>query len=121
MKPDRSMLVAAAIAGFLAVALGAFGAHALNNHLEAAHHLETWKTAAQYHLIHSVAILAVAMMGTGFRRAACCWLGGVVLFSGSLYLLSVTGLKWMGAITPFGGLLLLAGWAALLWPRKSAD
>ncbi len=120
MKPDRFLIIAAAFAGFLAVALGAFGAHALKNTLEAASHLETWKTAAQYHLIHSVALLAVALAGIGFRRTAFCWLAGMILFSGSLYLLSVTGLKWLGAITPFGGLFLLAGWASLLWPRKNA-
>ncbi|MCE9520320.1 MAG: DUF423 domain-containing protein [Verrucomicrobia bacterium] len=105
----------------MAVTLGAFGAHALKDTLENSQHLETWKTAAQYHLVHSVAVLAVALAGAGFRRSAYCWLAGMILFSGSLYLLSVTGLKWLGAITPFGGLFLLAGWATLLLPAKSAD
>ncbi len=82
--------------------------------------METWKTAAQYHLVHSVALLSVALAGAEFRRSALCWLAGIVLFSGSLYLLSVTGLKWLGAITPFGGLLLLAGWTTLLLPQKNA-
>lgn len=82
--------------------------------------METWKTAVQYHLAHSLALLVVAMAGSGFRRAAWCWLAGTILFSGSLYLLSVTGVKWLGAVTPFGGLLLLAGWVALLLPQKRA-
>ena len=119
VKPDRTLLAAAAVSGFLAVALGAFGAHALQGLLEASRHTETWKTAVQYHLAHSLALLMVALAGVEFRRAAWCWLAGTVLFSGSLYLLSVTGVKWLGAVTPFGGLLLLAGWAALLLPRKS--
>lgn len=120
MKPDRLLLSAAAAAGFLAVALGAFGAHALKNMLENSGHLETWKTAVQYHLAHALALLVVAITGAGFRRAAWCWLAGTVLFSGSLYLLSVTGVRWLGAVTPFGGLLLLAGWIVLLLPRKGA-
>lgn len=120
MKPDRALLAAAAVVGFLAVALGAFGAHALEGLLEASRRTETWKTAVQYHLAHSAALLAVAVAGAGFRRAACLWLAGTVLFSGSLYLLCVTGMKWLGAITPFGGLFLLAGWIALLVPRKGA-
>jgi uncharacterized membrane protein YgdD (TMEM256/DUF423 family) len=120
VKPERSLLVIAAVAGFLAVALGAFGAHALRGVLEASHHMDTWKTAVQYHLAHAVALLGVALAGSGFRRTAWCWAAGTVLFSGSLYLLSVTGLRWLGAVTPFGGLLLLAGWAALLLPQKRA-
>jgi len=114
------MLAAAAVCGFLAVALGAFGAHALKGMLETSQHMETWKTAVQYHLAHSLALLVVAVAGGEFRRAAWCWLAGTVLFSGSLYLLSATGVKWLGAVTPFGGLLLLAGWIALLLPRKGA-
>lgn len=102
------------------MALGAFGAHALKGMLEASQHIESWKTAVQYHLVHSLAVLVVGLAGAEFRRAAWCWLGGTVLFSGSLYLLSVTGVKWLGAVTPFGGLLLLAGWIALLLPRKGA-
>ncbi len=120
MKPDRTFLAAAAISGFLAVALGAFGAHALQDMLEASRHTETWKTAVQYHLAHSLALLIAALAGAEFRRAAWCWLAGTVLFSGSLYLLSVTGAKWLGPVTPLGGLLLLAGWAALLLPRRRA-
>lgn len=120
MKPDRPILAAAAVFGFLAVALGAFGAHALKNLLEASRHMETWRTAVQYHLAHSIALVVVAVAGGEFRRAAWCWLAGMVLFSGSLYLLSATGVKWLGAVTPVGGLLLLAGWTALLLPRKGA-
>ncbi|HEY2574250.1 MAG TPA: DUF423 domain-containing protein [Verrucomicrobiaceae bacterium] len=113
------MLVTTAVTGFLAVALGAFGAHALRETLEKTQHLETWKTAVQYHLAHAVALLAVALAGPAWRRTAWCWMGGVLLFSGSLYLLAVTGIKWLGAVTPFGGLLLLAGWVMLLLPQKN--
>jgi uncharacterized membrane protein YgdD (TMEM256/DUF423 family) len=120
VKPDRFLIAAAAITGLLAVALGAFGAHALQGMLEASRHVDTWNTAVQYHLAHAVALLAVALAGVEFRRSAWCWLAGTVLFSGSLYLLSVTQARWLGAITPLGGVLLLAGWAALLLPRRNA-
>lgn len=112
--------------GFTAVALGAFGAHALKSSWEAsltaqevAYRLGVWHTAEQYHLIHAVAMLALALVSTGRRSARVwhCWLAGVVVFSGSLYLLCLTGVKWLGAITPLGGLLLLAGWLFLALGR----
>lgn len=114
------MLVAATVAGFTAVALGAFGAHALGPRLEAMQRLETWKTATLYHLVHAVALLAVAVAGRGLRVAAWCWVAGTILFSGSLYLLALTGLGYLGAITPCGGVLLLAGWLALLLRDRNA-
>jgi uncharacterized membrane protein YgdD (TMEM256/DUF423 family) len=100
--------------GFLAVALGAFGAHGLRARLGGA--VEMWKTAALYHLLHAVALLAVALVGERVRaKAAVCWLfiAGIVLFSGSLYLLALTGYSWLGPITPLGGAALLAGWLVL--------
>ena len=107
----------AAIAGSTAVALGAFGAHALKPTLLARGSLETWHTASLYHLVHAVALLGVALAtlggsapGQALARAATCWLAGTVLFSGSLYLLSVGGPRWLGPITPVGGVLLIAGW-----------
>jgi uncharacterized membrane protein YgdD (TMEM256/DUF423 family) len=90
----------AAIVGLCAVALGAFGAHLLRAHLDSLGTTETWHTGVLYHLVHAIALLVLS----GWR---------VVIFSGSLYLLAVTGFRWFGAITPLGGLAMLAGWFAL--------
>ena len=87
---------------FLGVALGAFGAHALKDKLDARGH-EVWRTAVLYHLVHAVAIYARG-------QQAWLFLAGIVVFSGSLYLLALTGQSWLGALTPVGGLLFLAGW-----------
>ena len=130
MKNGVFQLRVAAGLGFLAVALGAFGAHALQKSwdaalpaAEAAHRVEVWRTAALYHLTHAVALLALALSGAGLRFvwAWRCWLAGVILFSGSLYVLCLTGQKWLGAVTPFGGVLLLAGWLSLALCRRSAE
>jgi uncharacterized membrane protein YgdD (TMEM256/DUF423 family) len=102
----------------LAVVSGAFGAHALEDRL-ASDDLDLWQTAARYHMYHALALLAVASAAErwgGNLTAAAGWLflAGVVLFSGSLYLLSLTGARVLGAVTPFGGLCFILGWAALL-------
>ena len=104
----------AAVFCFLAVALGAFGAHGLRSTLEARGMLDAWNKAVFYHFIHAVALLVLALYGTINRGA--CWLlvVGILLFSGSLYLLAVTNLRWLGAVTPFGGLCFLAAWAWLV-------
>ena len=105
----------AAVLGFLAVALGAFGAHALRARLDPAA-LEVWRTAALYHLVHAVALLAVALAGARVRRGGLVcglWTAGIVIFAGSLYLLAVTGVRWLGAVTPLGGAAFLAGWLVL--------
>jgi uncharacterized membrane protein YgdD (TMEM256/DUF423 family) len=105
----------AAVFGFLAVALGAFGAHGLRTRLGPGS-IEIWKTAALYHLVHAVALLAVALAGTrlpGGRAVSWLWSIGIVVFGGSLYLLALTGVSWLGAITPLGGAAFLAGWAVL--------
>ena len=102
-----------AVFGFVAVALGAFGAHGLQDLLIKNARTATWETAAHYHLAHSVVLLLIAAIPP-FRRAA--WwlmLAGVVIFSGTLYAYALTNLKWLGAITPLGGVGLLAGWLAL--------
>jgi uncharacterized membrane protein YgdD (TMEM256/DUF423 family) len=104
----------AALFGASGVVLGAFGAHGLKAVLAANQTLEVWHTASLYHLLHAVVLLWAAARSLAFRLFAC----GILVFSGSLYLLAVTGLKWLGAITPLGGLLLIAGWLALL--RKEA-
>ncbi|MFB9886447.1 DUF423 domain-containing protein [Balneatrix alpica] len=115
------IVLAAALNGFLAVALGAFAAHGLKARLDA-YSLQIINTAAHYQLVHAVALLALAwllqqhpQLSGLLRWQASCWIVGVVLFSGSLYLLGMTGIKWLGAITPLGGLLLLAGWLLLAW------
>ena len=105
----------AAVLGFFAVALGAFGAHGLRSRLGAAE-LDVWRTAALYHLVHAVALLAVALAGARVRRGRLIcglWTAGVVIFAGSLYLLAVTGVRWLGAVTPLGGAAFLAGWLVL--------
>ena len=101
--------------GLTGVALGAFGAHALRDRL-AGSGMEIWRTATLYHLIHAVALVAVALSADRLRAArAVCWLfaGGIVVFAGSLYLLALTGVRWLGAITPLGGAAFLAGWLIL--------
>lgn len=104
----------AAVLCFLAVALGAFGAHALKPILEANGTGDTWDTAVLYHLAHSVALLALALHGTQNRGACYLLIAGVAIFSGSLYLLAFTNARWLGGITPIGGVCFLAGWAWLL-------
>jgi len=103
----------AAVLCFLAVALGAFGAHGLRSTLEGRGMLDAWNKAVFYQFIHAVALLALALYGSINRGA--CWLlvAGILLFSGSLYLLALTNRRWLGAVTPFGGLCFLAGWAWL--------
>jgi uncharacterized membrane protein YgdD (TMEM256/DUF423 family) len=101
--------------GFLAVALGAFGAHGLRGQLGPGG-LELWRTAALYHLVHAAALLAIALAADRLRAGrAVSWMFavGMVLFSGSLYLLALTGRTWLGAVTPLGGAAFLAGWLTL--------
>jgi uncharacterized membrane protein YgdD (TMEM256/DUF423 family) len=110
-----SLLRLAAVLGFSAVALGAFGAHGLRDRVSPAL-LEVYRTGVLYHLVHALAVLGVGLGAARLRRArviAGLFAAGVVLFSGSLYLLAVTGITALGAITPLGGLAFLAGWALL--------
>ena len=99
---------------FLAVALGAFGAHGLKATLTASGMLEVWNKAVLYHFLHAVALVAFALHGPGSRGAYYLLLAGIFFFSGSLYLLALTNIRWLGAITPIGGLCFLAGWAWLI-------
>lgn len=118
MRNDvKQSIRAAAILGFLGVAFGAFGAHLLEEHLTTTGRIDTWETAVFYHLVHAVGLLALGGLGeraglVRFTRHA--WIVGVLIFSGFLYLLCLTGFGWLGAITPIGGLALLAGWLWLL-------
>ena len=105
----------AAILGFVGVALGAFGAHGLRARV-GPELVEVWKTGVLYHLVHALAMLVVAAAGprVGWPRAVTgLFLAGILLFSGSLYTLTLTQLRWLGAVTPLGGVAFLAGWAAL--------
>lgn len=107
------LFAAACVAGALAVALGAFGAHALADAVPP-QRLETWRTGASYHLAHALAAaIAAHIGGTWGRRASALFLGGVLAFSGSLYGLVLTGASALGAVAPVGGVLFMAGWVAL--------
>jgi uncharacterized membrane protein YgdD (TMEM256/DUF423 family) len=115
---SRWIVATAALLGFLGVALGAFGAHALKDALQARGTLATWQTAVLYQLVHAVALLALVGVlppGRPTGRIATCWIGGILLFSGSLYLLALGGPRWLGPVTPLGGLGFLAGWLLLAW------
>jgi uncharacterized membrane protein YgdD (TMEM256/DUF423 family) len=100
---------------FLAVALGAFGAHSLRSTLESHGMLDVWNKAVFYQFIHAIALLVLALYGTINRGACLLLLAGIMLFSSSLYLLALTNLRWLGAVTPIGGLCFLAGWAWLFF------
>lgn len=114
---DRRFFLFGACSAFLAVAAGAFGAHALRTHLSP-DLLVLFDTGARYQMYHALALLAVAWAasrwpGVAVRTAGWAFVAGTVLFSGSLYALALTGERWLGAITPLGGAAFLAGWAAL--------
>ena len=105
--------VAAALC-FVAVALGAFGAHALKATLQTSGMLDAWNKAVLYHFLHAIALMALALHGAGNRAAYFLLFTGILLFSGSLYAMALTNIRWLGAITPLGGLCFLAGWAWLV-------
>jgi uncharacterized membrane protein YgdD (TMEM256/DUF423 family) len=121
---DRGFAVAGSLSAFVAVAAGAFGAHALRQRLPA-DLLAVFETAARYQMYHALALLFVGWAATQWpaapvRVAGLLFVGGTVLFSGSLYLLALTGARWWGALTPIGGVLFLAGWLVLavaIWRR----
>jgi uncharacterized membrane protein YgdD (TMEM256/DUF423 family) len=112
---SNKILATGALLGFLGVAAGAFGAHALRAHLTP-EHLAIYQTGVQYQMYHALAIVAVGAQ-TRYDLAKVAWLFsvGILIFSGSLYLLAITGITWLGAITPVGGLAFLGGWTLLAW------
>ncbi len=125
---ERTALAAGCVAMFAAVAAGAFGAHALRATL-APEMLATWHTAVEYQAWHALALLvagvlmardAPAVTHPAIRAAAWLFAIGIVLFSGSLYVLALTGLRWLGVLTPVGGVAFLAGWIALAWALTRA-
>jgi uncharacterized membrane protein YgdD (TMEM256/DUF423 family) len=116
----RLSLTLAALLLFAAVGLGAFGAHALKARL-APDMQAIWQTAVQYHAWHALGLLAVGLFtmqrpdAPGASFAAWLFVAGIVLFSGSLYALALSGVRGLGAVTPFGGVAFLAGWLAFAW------
>jgi uncharacterized membrane protein YgdD (TMEM256/DUF423 family) len=124
MSADRILLAASGVFGFLGVGLGAFGAHGLRSRLESlpdfARRMEWWETAARYHLVHALAIGLVALLATRgvatpHKVAGGAFAMGIVLFSGSLYAMTISGVRGLGAVTPVGGLAFLVGWACIVW------
>ncbi|MGB1128382.1 MAG: DUF423 domain-containing protein [Opitutales bacterium] len=124
MSIHRLFGIIACGSGFTAVALGAFGAHALKEALVAAGTLEVWKTAVDYQFWHALALLLCALVrngGPAGSTAGMLFTIGSLVFSGSLYGLALGGPGWLGPITPIGGLSLMGGWAALavaFWRKR---
>ncbi len=119
---ERFALLGSGFFGFLAVAFGAFGAHGLKARFaplaDGAQRLEWWATGAHYQAIHALALGLVAYLAsrsssTSVSVAAVAFVAGIIVFSGSLYVMALSGLRWLGAVTPFGGLAFLVGWAAI--------
>lgn len=124
-RTGRQALSLAAINGFLVVAFGAFGAHGLEDKVSA-EMLDTFNTGVQYHMFHVIGFAAVAILcvfNESPRLRYCSWLfaAGIFLFSGSLYVLAITGLRFLGMITPLGGVVFLAAWCLLFVEAIRAD
>jgi uncharacterized membrane protein YgdD (TMEM256/DUF423 family) len=123
---DRLFFAIGAISAFTGVAAGAFGAHGLKGRLDA-EMLAVFETGVRYQMYHAFAMLVVAWAltrwpGTLITMSGWFFLAGTILFSGSLYLLSLSGVRWLGAITPLGGLAFLAGWlclASVIWRAQT--
>ncbi|HEX9878750.1 MAG TPA: DUF423 domain-containing protein [Candidatus Binatia bacterium] len=116
---DRLFFVLGSLSALLAVSLGAFAAHGLKGRLSA-ELLEAFEVGVRYHMLHALALLAVAWAWSRWPRteivlAGWLFLAGSALFSGSLYLLATTGVRWLGIITPLGGLAFILGWLVLAW------
>ncbi|WP_028356176.1 DUF423 domain-containing protein [Bordetella petrii] len=116
---DRQLTILAALNMIAAVGAGAFGAHGLKRMLTP-DLLAIWQTGVLYHLVHALGLFVVALLGARFGSALLSTAGavmfaGIVLFSGSLYLLALTGTRWLGAVTPLGGVAFLAAWALVAW------
>jgi uncharacterized membrane protein YgdD (TMEM256/DUF423 family) len=116
---DRFFFMLGSLMAFLAVALGAFAAHGLRTRLSA-EMVTIFEVGVRYHMYHALGLIAVSWACSRWPESGAQWAGwafilGIVVFSGSLYLLSVTGMRWLGAITPIGGLAFLIGWVVLVW------
>jgi uncharacterized membrane protein YgdD (TMEM256/DUF423 family) len=115
---DRQSRIIAGTVGLSGVLFGAFGAHILRDLLEKIGTTQFWQTAVLYHLIHAVVLLVLSSWRPIPRLAFFLIFAGIIIFSGSLYMLALTYAKWIGAITPLGGLCLLFGWLALIFSRN---
>lgn len=120
----RAYVVLGALFGFFAVLAGAFGAHALRESISE-EFLDAYRTGALYHLIHSLVLVGIGLGGASLpqkptRMAGLSFCVGIVLFSGSLYALALTGIRMFGAVTPLGGVAFLVGWASLCWAGLKA-
>ena len=118
-KPAQLWTALGGISGFIAVACGAFGAHALQNRLDA-RLLQIWHTASQYQMAHALALVSLGAWLSANPGQSANWTGigfaaGTAIFSGSLYALALTDIRWLGAITPIGGTLFLVGWLSWAW------
>jgi uncharacterized membrane protein YgdD (TMEM256/DUF423 family) len=102
-------------AALVGVAAGAFGAHGLKSHISAAR-IEIFEVAVRYQMFHAIALVVAGILDA--QQAGWCFSGGIVLFSGSLYLLALTEQRWLGAVTPLGGVLFLLGWLLLAIQAK---
>jgi uncharacterized membrane protein YgdD (TMEM256/DUF423 family) len=116
---ERIFLILGALFAFIAVAAGAFGAHVLKERMST-DMLAVFEVGVRYQMYHALALIVTAWMHTKWpstivTTSGYCFIIGIILFSGSLYLLSLSGVKWLGAITPLGGLAFLAGWACMAW------
>jgi uncharacterized membrane protein YgdD (TMEM256/DUF423 family) len=117
----KTILILAGISGALAVGLGAFGAHGLEALLTQNGRLDTFQTAVNYHFYHTLALVGIGILALikpdwkGLAFSAWCMVLGILIFSGSLYLLSLSGITWLGAITPLGGLAFILGWCSLAY------
>ena len=117
---QKTILLLASAFGALTVAIGAFGAHALAPLLQANNRIDTFETAVKYQMYHTLALLAVGLLlfnvqQPALQTAAWCFFLGILIFSGSLYVLCLTGITWLGAITPIGGTFFIIGWGALFY------
>jgi len=115
---QKTVIITGAVLGALGVVLGAFGAHALKETLTASGRLDTYETAVKYQMYHSLALVMLGIIMNQFEHrmlhySAYSFIAGMVIFSGSLYILCATGISKLGAITPIGGLFLIAGWLLL--------
>ncbi len=118
---SKQILQLAGISGAIAVGLGAFGAHSLEALLIQNGRLDTFQTAVNYHFYHTLALFGIGVLASvkpgwkGISFAAWSMVLGILIFSGSLYVLSLTGITWLGAITPLGGLAFILGWSSLVY------
>lgn len=117
---QKVILLIASALGALTVMIGAFGAHALGPMLQATNRADTFETAVKYQMYHTLALMAVGLLlfrveQPALQVAAWCFFLGILVFSGSLYTLCLTGVTWLGAITPIGGTLMIIGWGALFY------